>query len=173
MIIQRRILNLLDRLRSDLDISIIMITHDISAAVALCDRIAVMYGGRAVEVSDTHTILNDPRHPYTLGLRNAFPSVFDTSEELVSIPGEPFHPIEPSDQCRFVERCPFAVEECSEKTPQVNMYGSNHAVECIRADEKELLQTKAGQTETWNQTNINLNQQPISDDSFTASGGDD
>lgn len=149
MIIQRRILNLLADLKNDMDVSMLMVTHDISAAVEVCDRIAVMYGGRIVEIADTETILTDPRHPYTLGLRNAFPSISDDSSELVSIPGEPFGAIDPDPGCRFAERCPFAEPECEASTPKPEEFDNGHLVECVRADEKAFLQEEATKISTW------------------------
>ncbi len=149
MIIQRRILHLLEDLKTELDVSILMVTHDISAAVEVCDRIAVMYGGRIVEIGETETILEDPRHPYTLGLRNAFPDIHEDSEELVSIPGQPFDAVDPPQQCRFAERCPFAESECWETLPDPREYDGGQLVECLRADEKEYLQREGGKRETW------------------------
>lgn len=149
MIIQRRILELLQELTEEMDLSIIMITHDISAAVEICDRIAVMYGGRVVEIADTDTILEDPHHPYTMGMNEAFPRITDTRRELISIPGEPFDPLDVDPQCRFAERCPFSVDDCWVDQPTTEKVDSNHFVECIRADEKDYMQREADDRDRW------------------------
>jgi len=165
MIIQRRILELLRDITEERDLSIIMITHDISAAVELCDRIAVMYGGRVVEVADTETILKDPHHPYTMGLNQAFPRFSDTRSELISIPGEPFDPVDPEDACRFAPRCPFAETECWAGQPTPQKVGANHRVECVRTDEKDYMQEEANRKEIWERMKRTSEGQPLAGDS--------
>ncbi|TYL38519.1 ABC transporter ATP-binding protein [Natronococcus pandeyae] len=149
VVIQDRILETIKELQEELNSAMIMITHDMSVVSETCDRIAVVYGGRIVEIADAETIIMNPRHPYTLGLRNAFPDISDDDQELISIPGTPPDLVDPDDGCRFAPRCPFAEEECWEVTPEPESYGDGHAVECHRADEIEHLQEEAGKKETW------------------------
>lgn len=108
-----------------------------------------MYGGRVVESADADTIIRNPRHPYTLGLRNAFPDITADSQELISIPGTPPNLNDPDEGCRFAPRCPFAEERCWEETPEPEEFGDGHVVECHRADEAELLRDEASKRETW------------------------
>lgn len=149
VVIQDRIMTMIQDLQDEIDSSMILITHDMSVVSESSDRIAVMYGGRVVEIADAETVIDDPRHPYTLGLRNAFPDITKQDQDLISIPGSPPALIEPEEGCKFAPRCPFAVDECWDTTPEPQEFEEGHLVECHRADEKELLQAEASKRETW------------------------
>ncbi|WP_394341350.1 ABC transporter ATP-binding protein [Natrarchaeobius oligotrophus] len=149
VVIQDRILQTLRDLQQEIESSVILITHDISVVSDICDEIAVMYGGRVVEHADVETIIKEPRHPYTLGLRNAFPDIEEDDQDLISIPGTPPDLVEPPEGCGFAPRCPFATDECWDVTPEPEEYGDGHVVECHRADEQELLTEEAKRKETW------------------------
>jgi peptide/nickel transport system ATP-binding protein len=149
VIIQDQILERIKELQEEIDSSMVMITHDISVVSETCDKIAVVYGGRVVEYADTESVITDPHHPYTLGLRNAFPTIGEGDQDLISIPGSPPELVDPDDGCRFADRCPFAEEECFEQTPEPQEIEEGHVVECHRADEVELLQAEASKKETW------------------------
>ncbi|MFC6838004.1 ABC transporter ATP-binding protein [Halomarina ordinaria] len=149
VVIQDRILRTISELQDELNTAMIMITHDMSVVSEVCDTIAVMYGGRLVERADADTLIKSPRHPYTLGLRNAFPDVTAESQELISIPGTPPDLVDPDEGCRFAPRCPFAEERCWSETPEPETYDDGHVVECHRADEAEYLRTEAAKKETW------------------------
>lgn len=149
VVIQDRILQTISELQDEFNTAMILITHDMSVVSETCDRIAVMYGGRVVESADADTIIRNPRHPYTLGLRNAFPDITADSQELISIPGTPPNLNDPDEGCRFAPRCPFAEERCWEETPEPEEFGDGHVVECHRADEAELLRDEASKRETW------------------------
>lgn len=149
VVIQDRILNLIKDMQDEIGSAMILITHDMSVVSETCDKIAVVYGGRIVEFADTETIIKNPRHPYTLGLRNSFPDITEDSQELISIPGTPPNLIEADEGCRFASRCPFAEEDCYETTPEAKIYDDNHAVECLRADERDLLQAESANKRTW------------------------
>ncbi|RQG90052.1 ABC transporter ATP-binding protein [Natrarchaeobius halalkaliphilus] len=149
VVIQDRILQTLRDLQTEFQSSIILITHDISVVSDICDDIAVMYGGRVVEHADVGTIIKEPRHPYTLGLRNAFPDIEEDDQDLISIPGTPPDLVDLEEGCGFAPRCPFATDECWDVTPEPTEYDDGHIVECHRADEQELLTEKAKQKETW------------------------
>ncbi len=149
VVIQDRILETIKRMQEEYDSAMILITHDMSVVAETCDRIAVVYGGRIVEIGDAETIIDDPRHPYTLGLRNAFPDITADDQALISIPGTPPDLVDPGEGCRFAPRCPFADEECWEVTPHPVEYEPGHLVECHRADEKAFLQAEAEKRETW------------------------
>ncbi|GAB3019751.1 ABC transporter ATP-binding protein [Natronobiforma cellulositropha] len=151
VMIQDRILRQIKDLQREFDTAMIMITHDMSVVSENCDYIAVMYGGRVVEFADAETVIKNPRHPYTLGMRNAFPDISEDDQDLVSIPGSPPEVIDPEEGCRFAPRCPFAEEECWEVTPEPEQFpdGDQHVVECHRADEAEYLRAEAEKKETW------------------------
>ena len=149
VVIQDRILETIKEMQAEFDSAMILITHDISVVSETSDRIAVCYGGRIVEQADAATIIKKPRHPYTLGLRNAFPDISDTDADLISIPGTPPALVDPGDGCRFAPRCPFAEDECWEVTPEPEQFGDGHVVECHRADEADELRELAGEKETW------------------------
>lgn len=149
VVIQDRILQTISDLQEEYNTAMIMITHDMSVVSEACDTIGVMYGGRLVEYADARTVIKNPRHPYTLGLKNAFPDITGESRELISIPGSPPEVVDPDEGCRFAPRCPFAEEQCWEETPQPEVYDDGHTVECHRADEAEMLQEEASKKETW------------------------
>jgi len=149
VIIQDQILERIKELQAEIDSAMIMITHDISVVSETCDEIAVVYGGRVVEYADTGTVINEPHHPYTMGLRNAFPSIAEGDQELISIPGSPPELVDLEEGCRFADRCPFAEEECYEQTPRPQEVAEGHVVECHRADEAEELRPEASRKETW------------------------
>ena len=154
VVIQDRILETITEKQAELDSAMIMITHDMSVVSETCDRIAVVYGGRVVEIADARTIITNPRHPYTLGLRNAFPDISDDDQELISIPGTPPDLVDPDEGCRFAPRCPFAEEDCWDVTPEPREYEPGHFVECHRADEIEYLQEAAGRKSTWQDVDV-------------------
>jgi len=152
VIIQMEILERIEQLQDEIDIAMMMVTHDISVVSHTCDRIAVFYGGRVVEYADTASIIKNSHHPYTLGLRNAFPSIEDDQQQLTSIPGVPPELVEPEDRCRFVDRCPFAIDECYHSHPEREEFEDQHFVECYRSDEYEMLQQEAANHATWSES---------------------
>ena len=152
VVIQDRILETIKKMQAEYNSAMILITHDISVVSETADRIAVCYGGRIVEQADAATIIKNPRHPYTLGLRNAFPDIGDSDDELISIPGTPPELVDPGEGCRFAPRCPFAEEECWDVTPEPEEYDDGHIVECHRADEADELRRLATEKATWTDT---------------------
>ena len=108
-----------------------------------------MYAGKVVESGGVHAIFEAPFHPYTLGLKNAFPSVKGPKQTLISIPGYPPSLIAPSLGCRFVERCPFAIAECGVTEPPLVRVDDDHYVACIRLDDVQMIREQAGRSDTW------------------------
>ena len=149
VIIQRQILNRIRELQDDMGISMIMVTHDISVVADTCDKIAVFYGGNLVEFADTESVILEPNHPYTMGLRNAFPTIETDDQTLISIPGQPPELTEPDDMCLFANRCPFAVEECFNHRPEFREIAPGQHVHCHRAEEAPTLRKRATDRETW------------------------
>jgi peptide/nickel transport system ATP-binding protein len=126
--LRKQILGLLGRLRRELGITILMITHDMLQAIKTCGRIAVMYAGMIVEEAPAKEIAENPLHPYTRMLLEAVP-VLGVRKKLKSIPGEPPRPGELLGGCPFHPRCPYATERCRvEKPPLIEM--GEHRVSC-------------------------------------------
>ncbi len=127
---QRNIMDVLKELRQKLDFSLIFISHDLSLAAELADRVATVYAGKIVESSDVETTFREPRHPYTIGLINAVPTLRGEKEDLTSIPGSPPDLIELPSGCKFHPRCPLADHQCREVEPELEMIATGHAVAC-------------------------------------------
>lgn len=130
VIIQRQILDLINRLRKELNLSLILITHDLSVIMELCERVGIFYGGKLVEVTSTRTLLKEPKHPYTIGLMRAFPTIDRPKEQLKAIGGVPPSLIDPPSGCRFHPRCPFATDVCKRDEPEMVLMESGHSVAC-------------------------------------------
>jgi oligopeptide/dipeptide ABC transporter ATP-binding protein len=135
--IQAQVLELLRRLRDELDMAMLFVTHDLGVVADICDRVAVMYAGQIVETATTSELFRHPKHPYTQGLMKAMPQRAEPRTLLYSIPGQVPSFDSLGAGCRLVGRCEYAKEECSQ-TP-VQLLGTNgHQVRCIRADELTL-----------------------------------
>jgi oligopeptide/dipeptide ABC transporter ATP-binding protein len=113
---QANIFNLLKRIKSELETSFILITHDISTSSELADMVAVMYAGQIVEVSESHRFFSNPRHPYSAKLMGSVPRLRTTAEPDFII-GRPPSLINPPKGCRFADRCPKRFEKCTEEPP--------------------------------------------------------
>ncbi|HLO34594.1 MAG TPA: ABC transporter ATP-binding protein [Candidatus Deferrimicrobium sp.] len=117
VMIQAQILELLERLRRELGLSLILITHDLSVIAETCDRILIMYAGRIAEEGPVNDVFRRPRHPYTQKLLSAFPNIQADRRTLDVIPGAPPDLRNPPPGCRFAPRCPFVMPVCSEVVP--------------------------------------------------------
>jgi len=127
--IQAQIMNLLKRLRNELDISFIFITHDVALASDLCDKIGVMYAGQLVELGSSEDVLLNPAHPYTQKLIASVPLL--RGERMPSyIPGAPPDLVESFEGCRFYPRCPYGKEEYERKEPPLIEVGKGHFARC-------------------------------------------
>ena len=131
VIVQAQVLRVMKELRSKLDISMILISHDLSMIAETCNFIAIMYAGKIVEYADVTPIFKEPLHPYTQKLISAFPSVIGPKTELTSIPGFPPDLLTPPPGCRFHPRCPHAMEICKTTEPELlEIGGRKHFVAC-------------------------------------------
>jgi peptide/nickel transport system ATP-binding protein len=117
VIMQAQVLQLLERLREELGLSLILISHDLGVLAETCDRIAVMYAGRIVESGTVDSIFSAPQHPYTKRLLDTLPVIGGGRGLTAPIPGAPPHPGEPPEGCRFRPRCPYAADECLADPP--------------------------------------------------------
>jgi peptide/nickel transport system ATP-binding protein len=121
VMIQAQILELLDRLRRDLELAMIVVTHDLGVVAEACQKVLVMYGGRVAEYGPVEQVFTSPRHPYTQRLLRAFPDLSNPQAELASIPGAPPRLSDLPPGCRFHPRCPLAVERCKVETPEPHL----------------------------------------------------
>lgn len=119
---QANIMNLLKRVKKEIATSFILITHDISTSSELADRVAVMYAGQIVEVSDNHRFFTRPLHPYSAALMSSVPRLRSTAK-LDFISGQPPSLINPPKGCRFADRCPQVFEKCVQDPPTVAQDG--------------------------------------------------
>jgi oligopeptide/dipeptide ABC transporter ATP-binding protein len=128
--IQAQILDLLRRLQAERGMAVLMITHDLGVVAELCHRVAVIYAGRIVELAPVERIFARPLHPYTRGLLRCLPHPSRFGQPLFSIEGTPPDPRRPSTGCRFVPRCPHAVESCRRDEPPLEAREPGHLVAC-------------------------------------------
>ena len=115
--IQVQLMDLLERIQADTGAGLLFITHDLGVAARVCDRIAVMYAGRIVELASAKELYATPRHPYSQGLLAAVPRLGQRRKRLASIPGSPPNPLALPSGCAFHPRCPHATDRCREQAP--------------------------------------------------------
>ena len=152
VIVQHQILEVLKRLQEELNLTVILATHDISVVAQVCDSVAVMYAGRVVEQCGAEPFFSAPFHPYSLGLQQAFPNLVRPKDILVSIEGYPPDLHNPPQACRFAERCPFVQDQCQEIAPLLTDIGNNHKTACLRAAEMVTLRVEAEDPLLWQNT---------------------
>jgi oligopeptide/dipeptide ABC transporter ATP-binding protein len=130
VMVQAQILELLERLRRELGLSLILITHDLSVVAETCDRVLVMYAGRVAEEGPVGRTFSEPRHPYTRLLMGAFPSFHSDRRTLEVIPGAPPDLRRPPPGCRFAPRCPSVMDVCREVVPPEVVFPDGVRVAC-------------------------------------------
>ncbi len=129
--VQARIIELIGQLQEQHQTAVLYISHDLSLVRRVCDRTAVMYAGRIVEIGDSEQIFRDPQHPYTKGLIEAIPSTLRERGRLAAIDGTVPELIEPPAACRFATRCPLAAPVCHRTDPELVGTDDGHAVACF------------------------------------------
>ena len=132
--IQSQILELLMKLKQELGMSMILVTHDLGVAAQVCDRIAVMYAGQIVEIADEKDIFYATRHPYTHGLLCSMPSMQKKGDMLIPIEGMPPDLREDICGCSFAPRCRFCTEKCRQENPELKLVGAGHYSRCFYAE---------------------------------------
>lgn len=132
VMVQAQIFDLIGELRKELDMSMILITHDLSIISETCERIAVMYGGKILEMGKIEEIYENPMNPYTKLLLSSFPDLSKEKRMPSSIPGYPPNLIKPPLGCRFHPRCPIATEICSQEEPKLCCTSDTHSYSCHR-----------------------------------------
>lgn len=136
--IQAQILDIVKRLRKELGMAIIWITHDLGVVAGIADRVAVMYGGFIVEQAPVKKLYSIPKHPYTQGLLSTLPKLEgERTERLESIKGQPADLHNIPDSCPFAPRCTHVSEKCQNENPRLEMTDPEHQVACWWNTEKE------------------------------------
>ena len=133
VIVQAEILRLLDDLRREQGMSLLLVSHDFRVVAGLCDRVGVMYAGELVEVGPTRAVLSQPAHPYTVGLMNSLPEAV-AGGRLRAIPGAPPDPQHLPRGCAFAPRCALAIDACRAAPIELSETSAGHASRCIRTD---------------------------------------
>ena len=139
--VRAQILNLMEDLRRDMDLTYLFISHDLSVIRHICDRVAVMYVGKLVEVADANTIYTSPLHPYTESLMSAVPIAnpnLRNRRNRIRLEGEVADPANPPSGCYFHPRCRYAQGICADETPHLRELKPGHFVSCHLAEELEL-----------------------------------
>ena len=130
--IRAQIINLLFDLKESMQISYLFISHDMTIVRHFCDRVAVMYLGKIVEIADSASLFSNPRHPYTEALLAAVPSIdLDKKKENLKIKGDLPSSIDMPKGCVFYSRCPIKEKKCEQSVPQLNQINSSHKVACF------------------------------------------
>jgi oligopeptide/dipeptide ABC transporter ATP-binding protein len=148
VIVQDRILKQIIDLQREFQFAMIYISHDVGVIAETCQRIAVMYAGKIVEYGPVRDVLKFPAHPYTMGLKNAFPDIRNP-RQLISIPGHPPRLDPPPSGCRFANRCPFVTDLCREEEPPLLEVNPTHVAACHYIDRAPEIRHQARQAETW------------------------
>jgi oligopeptide/dipeptide ABC transporter ATP-binding protein len=136
--IQAQILDLLNELKSELDMSVLLITHDLGVVAEVADRVVVMYAGKIAETADVVDLFEHPLHPYTRALFRSLPSIESRRTELAVIPGAVPNPLDFPSGCRFRTRCPIARPDCATFDPPLLELRPNHFVACPYTDDVRL-----------------------------------
>jgi len=130
--VRAMILELMKEMKEEFSLTYLFVTHDLSTAKYICDRIAIMYLGRIVEIGETRELFNNPHHPYTKALLAAVPVPDPSQRRTEEIPrGEIPSAIDPPSGCHFHPRCKYATRECSMGRPAMKKIGENHFSACI------------------------------------------
>lgn len=140
--IQDQIMRLLFDLRNRLQMGMIIVTHDLGVASQMCDRVAVMYAGRIMEIAEDAALFRSPRHPYTYGLMNSLPLNGEKSQRLTPIPGSPPDLSVPMPGCPFEPRCGMKCERCAKELPELREVEPGHFSRCHCVEKMEQVEMK-------------------------------
>lgn len=134
--IQAQILEVINDLKEELNMGVMMITHDLGVVAEVCTRVAVMYLGQVIEESDVDTLFDSPRHPYTRGLLKSIPTITgDRSQKLHTIQGVVPALDNIPKGCRFAPRCPYATDQCISESPLLEALENGQKIRCWHHEE--------------------------------------
>ncbi len=128
--VRAQILNLLEELQDELKLTYMFVSHDMSVIEHICDRVAIMYLGKVVEIGTKDDIFKNPQHPYTRALLSAVPMVGKKKTERILLEGDIPSPVNPPSGCRFRTRCNYATDRCAQEVPEFHKMGEEHRVAC-------------------------------------------
>jgi len=131
VVVQRTIIEKIIDLKDKFNFSVIFITHDLSLLVEICDTLSIMYAGRIIETGSAKDLFFNPRHPYTIGLMNSFPSLTGKIKRMGGIEGKPPDLLNPPEGCRFFPRCQKALQKCSKSYPAFTNFKNDHRTACF------------------------------------------
>lgn len=131
--IQAQVLDLMNKLKSELKTSMLLITHDLGVVAEMCDRVAIMYCGEIVEYGTLADVFDNPHHPYTKGLFSSIPDLESKVRRLQQIPGLVPDPSQLPEGCKFANRCAFRMDECEQHSPASITIDGIHEVKCFGA----------------------------------------
>lgn len=137
--IQDQIIKLINSIKIKLGMSVILVTHDLGVVAQMCDKVAVMYAGYIMEVTDTVTLFSKPRHPYTIGLMSALPTGKEHGGKLEPIQGAPPDLANLPDGCPFAPRCSFIGEKCTKYMPEISEIEPGHQLRCHYLDKTKYI----------------------------------
>ena len=129
--IQAQVLDIIRKLKTEMNTAMILISHDLGVVAQTCDRVAIIYAGRIVETGNLRDIYKNPKHPYTIGLLDSIPSLTKDAKRLKPIKGLMPDPTDLPPGCPFAPRCNYATAACSEAVPDLADRGNGHLVRCI------------------------------------------
>ena len=137
--VRAQVLNLLKELQEERKLTYIFVSHDMSVIEYICDRVAIMYLGKIVEIGTKEDIFNNPQHPYTKALLSAVPKADEApgSRERIILEGDIPSPVDPPSGCVFRTRCKYATERCAKECPATTDLGNGHQVSCHLLEEGE------------------------------------
>lgn len=150
VLVQDRVIGELEQIQEEFDVSILVISNDISLVAETCDRLGVLYGGKMMERGTIKDVFNDTANPYTLGLQNSFPTLEQAGRRnLVAIPGDPPDLKDIEQGCRFKDRCPWATEECDTEHPPMEEVSDGHLSACYHLDKLDQMRNEAQDQDLW------------------------
>lgn len=129
--IQAQVLEMIQKLRTQMKSSLILITHDLGLVAQNCESVAVIYAGEIVEYGTVHDIFKDMKHPYTVGLFTSIPKINEDVKRLTPIPGNTPDPVHLPKECKFCTRCAYATEKCRNEHPELYQSIEGHFVRCF------------------------------------------
>ena len=150
VIVQDKIIDKILEIQERMDSSLLLITHEIGVIAETCDELSILYGGKVMEQGSVDNVLINPTNPYTMGLKNSFPEIDEVEDDPVAIPGSPPDLDREPSSCVFVDRCPFATEECEVSHPDlVDLPNRNHRSACHHVNRAAQMRRDAQDPDTW------------------------
>lgn len=143
VLLRDKILSDIERYRDEFGISVIFVSHDIADLVETSDTIIEMYGGKITEKGPSKQMFDKPVHPYTIGLKHSLPDLHSHVDDMIAMKMQPPNLVNPPRGCRFINKCPFATDECRTEHPEFREEAEGIQTACYRADESESLRAQA------------------------------